>query len=58
MNSTIRYFSGCPHWAVARDRVDEAIRISERDDPVRSWSFLHDMRLPARFMAAITEGAV
>jgi hypothetical protein len=32
MKITIRYFNGCPHWEVARDRVEEAIRLSERDD--------------------------
>ena len=32
MTITIRYFDGCPHWTVARQRVDEAIRVSGRSD--------------------------
>ena len=32
MKITISYFNGCPHWEVARDRVDEAIRLSQPGD--------------------------
>ena len=34
MKITIRYFNGCPHWKLARTRVDEAIRLSGRNDIV------------------------
>jgi hypothetical protein len=28
----IRYFDGCPHWEVARERLDQALRVLGRSD--------------------------